>query len=137
MNHLIEISARIMLGHIFLLSGITKMGAAYAGTAAYMASMGVPGSLLPLVIIFEIVSGLLIIAGFKLKWAAIILAGFTLLTGIIFHSNFAEQMQVILFMKNISIAGGLLLLSIHQPGAWTVDQKLANSQQRAYADKLS
>lgn len=124
MNSVIEVLGRIFLGHIFLLAGVNKLGAGYAGTAGYMNSMGVPGELLPAVIAVEIVAGLMVIVGFKVKWAAYALAGFSVIAGLIFHSNFADQMQMILFMKNISIAGGLLLLSVHGAGQLSVDNKL-------------
>lgn len=116
MNNVIELVARVLLGQIFLLAGLSKLGDGYAGTAGYMESVGVPGGLLPLVIALEIVGGLMVVVGFKVKWAAYALAGFTLLAGVIFHANFADQMQMILFMKNMSIAGGLLLLSVHGSG---------------------
>ena len=124
MNKAIELLGRILLGHIFLLAGVSKLGEAYAGTAGYMESMGVPGGLLPVVIALEIAGGLMVILGFKVKWAAYALAAFTLLAGIIFHSNFADQMQMILFMKNVSIAGGLLLLSAYGAGELSIDKKL-------------
>jgi len=107
------------------MAGLNKMGAGYDGTAGYMDSMGVPGGLLPLVILTELVGGLMIILGFKIKWAALALAGFTLLAGIIFHGNFADQMQSILFMKNLAIAGGLLLLFNHGAGELSIDKKLS------------
>ena len=124
MNIVIELVARLFLGHIFLMAGLNKLGEGYAATAGYMDSMGVPGGLLPLVIVLEIGGGLMVILGFKAKWAAYALAGFTLVAAVIFHSNMADQMQMILFMKNISIAGGLLLLSVHGAGALSVDGKL-------------
>ena len=124
MDKAIELVGRVLLGHIFLMAGLNKMGAGYEGTAGYMDSMGVPGVLLPLVIILEIVGGLMVIVGFKVKWAAYVLAGFTALAGIIFHSNFADQMQMILFMKNMSITGGLLLMSVYGSGALSLDKKL-------------
>lgn len=125
MNKVIELFGRILLGHIFLLAGVNKLGDAYAGTAAYMDSMGVPGELLPVVIAVEITGGLMVMLGFKARWAAYALAGFSILAAIIFHSNLADQMQMILFMKNFSIAGGLLLLSAHGSGGLSVDSKLA------------
>jgi len=125
MNKVIELIGRVLLGHIFVLAGISKFGAAYAGTAAYMESMGVPGILLPLVIFVEIVGGLMVITGFKVKWAAYALAGFSVVAALIFHSNFADQMQMILFMKNLSIAGGLLLLSGYGSGDISLDKKFS------------
>ncbi|MFK5913071.1 MAG: DoxX family protein [Woeseiaceae bacterium] len=126
MNNVIELVGRLFLGHIFLLAGLNKLGESYAGTAGYMDSMGVPGVLLPVVIALEIIGGLMVIVGFKVKWAAYVLAGFTLVAALIFHSNLAEQMQMILFMKNISITGGLLLLSVHGAGILSVDNKFNN-----------
>ncbi len=124
MNHFIELSGRILLGHIFLLAGLSKLGEGYAGTAGYMDSMGIPGMLLPAVIALEIGGGLMVMLGFKVKWAAYALAGFSIIAGIIFHSDFSDQMQMIMFMKNLSIAGGLLLLSAHGAGKLSIDSKL-------------
>lgn len=123
MDKFIELSARILLGFIFLMAGINKIGAGYAGTAGYMDSVGVPGELLPLVIILEIAGGLMVIAGFKVKWAAYALAAFTLVAGAIFHTDFANQMQSIMFMKNLAISGGLLLLAVHGAGELSLDRK--------------
>jgi len=125
MNNVIELIGRLFLGHIFLLAGVNKIGDGYAGTAGYMDSMGVPGGLLPLVIALEIIGGLMVILGFKVKWAAYALAGFSIMAAIIFHANLAEQMQMILFMKNFAIAGGLLLLSVHGAGVLSIDNKLS------------
>jgi len=124
MNNIIELAGRVFLGHIFFMAGLSKLGSGYAGTAGYMESVGVPGGLLPAVIALEIIGGLMVIVGFKVKWAAYALAGFSIIAGVIFHSNFADQMQMILFMKNVSIAGGLLLLSVHGAGLLSVDSKL-------------
>ena len=125
MNNFIELVARILLGHIFLLAGFSKLGQGYAATAGYMDSMGVPSLLLPAVIALEIGGGLMVILGFKAKWAAYALAGFSMIAGAIFHSSFADQMQMIMFMKNMSIAGGLLLLSVYGAGPFSLDHKLA------------
>lgn len=125
MDKAIGLAGRILLGHIFLMAGFSKIGAGYAGTAGYMDSMGVPGALLPIVIILEIVAGLMVIVGFQVKWAAYALAAFTLVAAVVFHSNFADQMQMILFMKNLSITGGLLLLSTYGSGALSLDAKLS------------
>jgi putative oxidoreductase len=117
---------RIMLGHIFLLAGISKISA-YAGTQAYMASMGVPGMLLPLVIATEILGGLAVILGWQTRWASLALAGFTLLAGMIFHTDFSNQMQSIMFMKNIAIAGGLIILAAQGAGTMSVDGRLGKA----------
>lgn len=124
MDKAIELIGRVLLGHIFLMAGLSKIGEGYAGTSGYMESMGIPGSMLPLVIILELVAGAMVVVGFKVKWAAYALAAFTLVAAFIFHSNFADQMQMILFMKNLSIAGGLLLLSTYGSGLLSLDKKL-------------
>jgi len=124
MNKVIELAGRILLGHIFLLSGINKISA-YEGTAGYMEAMGVPGMLLPLVILLEIVGSLALIIGFKTRWAAIALAGFTVLAAILFHADFSDQIQTILFMKNWAITGGLLLVYVYGAGEISMDRKLA------------
>ena len=86
-----------------------------------MESVGVPGQLLPLVIATEVLGSLAIIMGFKTRWVAFLLAGFSVVSAILFHSNMADQMQSILFMKNIAIAGGFLLLVAHGAGALSLD----------------
>ncbi len=122
MNNTIQLIARVFLAHMFLLAGLSKLGeAAYAGTQGYMEAMGVPGMLLPLVIALEIGGAVLILVGWQTRWAALALAGFTLVAAAIFHNDFADQMQSIMFMKNVAIAGGLLLLATHGPGAWSIE----------------
>lgn len=120
MNNASQLIARLFLGQMFLLAGISKIGA-YEGTQGYMEAMGVPGELLFLVIILEIVGGLAVMLGWQVRWASYALAGFTVVAALIFHSNFADQMQSILFMKNIAIAGGFMALSSVGAGAWSLD----------------
>lgn len=119
-----ELTGRIMLATIFLLSGIGKISA-YAGTAGYMASMGVPGALLPLVIATEVLGGLAIIVGYRTRITAFLLAGFTLLAALIFHHNLGDQIQMIMFLKNVAITGAFLLLAVHGAGRWSLDHKFA------------
>jgi putative oxidoreductase len=120
MEKVSQFVARLFLGHIFLLAGISKISA-YEGTQGYMDAMGVPGMLLPLVILLEVGAGLAVIVGWKTRWAAIALAGFTVVSAVIFHNNFGDQMQMIMFMKNIAISGGLMLLAVHGAGAYSLD----------------
>jgi len=120
---LFELGGRVFIALIFVTAGYSKIGG-YAGTAAYMESTGVPSLLLPLVIALELGGGLLIIAGFQTRIVAFLLSGFCLLSAALFHSNFADQMQSILFMKNIAIAGGFLFLVVHGAGTFSVDGKL-------------
>ena len=122
MNNAIVLLARLFLAHIFLLAGFGKI-TGYAGTQGYMESMGVPGALLPLVIILEIGGGLALIVGLFTRWAALALALFCVAAAVIFHRNFADQMQMIMFMKNFAMAGGLLLLYVHGGGAFSIDAR--------------
>lgn len=125
MESIIKLSAplgRIMLAAIFIISGLGKI-ANYSGTQGYMEAMGVSGTLLPLVILTELVGGLAIAFGWHTRIAAFILAGFTLLAALIFHSNFADQMQQIMFLKNIAIIGGFLMLIHHGAGTCSIDSK--------------
>jgi putative oxidoreductase len=87
-----------------------------------MESMGVPGMLLPLVIALEIAGALAIIAGYRTRLAAAALAAFSLAAGFLFHGG-ADQMQQILLLKNVSIAGGFLLLVARGAGAWSLDAR--------------
>jgi putative oxidoreductase len=123
MNNAIVLVARILLAHIFLLSGFGKLGAGYAATQGYMAAMGVSGALLPLVIVAELGGGLAVLLGFMTRWAALGLAVFCVVAALLFHSNFADKMQMINFMKNIAMAGGFLMLYVHGAGAWSIDAK--------------
>jgi len=120
MDKLSQLIARVFLGHIFLLAGISKVGG-YEGTQGYMDAMGVPGGLLPLVIALQIFGGIAIIIGWQVKWASLALAGFSIIAAVLFHNNFADQTQMILFMKNFAMAGGFLLLASHGAGAYSVD----------------
>lgn len=117
---LASLLGRIGLAAIFILAGWNKIGG-YEGTAAYMESMGVPGILLPAVIALELLGGIAILVGLLTRWVAIALAGFSVMAGILFHFNFADQMQSILFMKNLAIAGGFLILAANGPGSYSID----------------
>ncbi len=127
MEKVSQVVSRVFLGHIFLLAGVSKIGA-YEGSQAYMDAMGVPGALLPLVILLEAVGGLVIIAGWQTKWASLGLAAFSVIAAAIFHNNFSDQTQMIMFMKNIAIAGGLVLLAIHGAGAYSLDNRRSTLQ---------
>jgi len=117
-----ELAGRILLMSLFLLSGLGKLGA-YTATAGYMASAGVPGALLPLVIATEVLGSLAIILGWHTRVVSLLLAGFTLLSGVLFHNNFADQVQMIMFFKNLSITGAFLMLAVNGAGALSLDAR--------------
>jgi putative oxidoreductase len=115
---------RILIAHIFLLAGITKLGAGYAGSQAYMESVGLPGMLLPAVIALELTGGLALAVGLFTRYSAWALAAFSVIAAVLFHANFADQMQTILFMKNLAMAGGLMVLAAYGAGTISLDHKL-------------
>ena len=115
-------TARVFLALIFVVSGAGKIFN-YAGTQGYMEAMGVPGALLPAVIAVELLGGLAVALGWKTRTAAFLLAGFSLLSAVLFHADFGDQMQQIMFLKNIAIAGGLLFLVSQGPGALAIDAR--------------
>ncbi|AKH37055.1 MULTISPECIES: DoxX family protein [Nitrosomonas] len=116
--------ARVLLASIFVMAGYGKLGMGYEGTAQYMASMGVPSLLLPLTIALELGGGIALILGWQTRAIALLLAGFSIVTGIIFHAGSAEQIQQIMLMKNLGIAGGLLVLALAGAGRLSLDRKL-------------
>lgn len=113
---------RALLAIIFILAGINKIQG-YGATVGYMEQFGVPGILLPGTIALEVLGGLAVLAGFYSRLAAIPLAIFTFVAGLIFHGNFADNIQFVLFLKNLAITGGFLLLFAHGPGAWAINDK--------------
>lgn len=122
MNATQQLVGRVLLASIFLMAGISKLGTGYAGTQAYMDSMGVPGALLPLVILLEIGAAIALLAGYLTRASAWALAVFTLAAAIIFHGDLSDHMQSILFMKNLAIVGGLMLLASAGPGSFSVEK---------------
>ena len=117
-----QLTGRVLISAIFIMAGINKISG-YAGTQGYMESMGVPGELLPLVIRLEVGGGLAVLLGWRTRIAAFLLAGFTVLSALIFHANLGDQMQFILFMKNLAMAGGLMFLVAGRRHDWSIDAR--------------
>ncbi|WP_428945064.1 DoxX family protein [Pantoea sp. FN060301] len=115
--------ARILMPILFIVAGWGKISG-YDATQQYMESMGVPGFFLPLTILLEFGGGLAILFGFLTRFTAIVTVVFTLLTAVLFHSDASVAGNSINFMKNLSIAGGYLLLFITGPGAISIDHLL-------------
>ena len=123
---------RWLLAALFLPAGIAKM-AGFAGTVAYVGSVGLPlpavGAAIALVV--EVLGGLALVLGVGTRIAAVVLAIFTLVASYFFHPYWnvpaAEQMiPFLLFYKNIAVVGGLLILAAFGPGAWSIDAKRTN-----------
>jgi putative oxidoreductase len=113
---------RLLMAVIFIQAGIHKIFG-YASTQGYMEAHGVPGMLLPLVILTEAGGGLCILLGLFTRWAAIALAGFCVVATLLFHFDFADQAQMINFVKDLTIAGGFLVLAGAGPGALALDNR--------------
>ncbi len=120
---------RLLMALLFLPAGLSKISG-FAGTVGYIASKGMPMPTAAAVvaIIVEVVAPLALIAGFGTRWAALVLAGFTVVATFVFHNFWAmpaEQvmMQQLMFFKNIAVVGGLLTLAAHGAGAWSMDAK--------------
>ena len=121
-----ELLGRILIAAIFIGAGLSKISG-YAGTQQYMEAMHVPGALLPLVIATELGGGLLVLLGLWTRQAAFFVGGFSALSGLIFHHNFANQVDQIMLMKDFAIAGGFLFLVVHGAGRFSVDAWRAKS----------
>jgi putative oxidoreductase len=122
MQALIMLLARFCIAFIFLMSGLAKVMNP-SGTQQYMAQYGMPLTFLFLIgaICVELLGGLSVLTGLKAKWGALVLFLFLIPTTLIFHREFSDQTQVIMFMKNLAIMGGLLLLVCHGPGKISMD----------------
>ncbi len=112
--------ARCLVAALFLWSGIGQVQG-YDETALYLARHGVIGGLLPIAVFIELAGAILIIAGYRTRWVCLVLAGFCVVTALLFHSNFADRAQVFHFLKNAAIAGGLLALYVTGPGRLSFD----------------
>jgi len=119
-----DLLGRILISLIFLLSGLHKIGG-YEATQGYMAAMGVPGALLPLVIALEVGGALAIILGYHTRLFAFLLAGFSVVSALLFHRALGDQVQFIMFMKNLAMAGGFLFLVARGAGDWSLDARRA------------
>lgn len=126
LNRFGPLVGRCLLGLIFIVAGTGKI-MAYSGTAGYMASKGMPlvPLLLPLTILLELGSGLMLVTGWHARWAALALFLFIIPTTLIFHNFWATpaaqvQNQMNNFLKNLAIMGGMLYVIVHGSGPVSV-----------------
>ena len=122
MVNLIDFIGRVFISTLFLISAYNKIYS-IDGTMNWMEGFGVPGILLIPAIILEIVGPVLIIIGYKTKLAAGLLSLFCIATAVIFHNDFANQMQLTSFLKNIALAGGFLMLFVNGAKGFSLDNK--------------
>ena len=115
--------SRILLANIFLIDGVMKLFS-YEAVAEWMFLNGVPEASLPFVIIFEVIGSFFIIIGWQTKILSLFFFAFCILTAIIFHSDLSNRMEQIIFMKNMSMAGGFLILFLHGGGDYSLERLL-------------
>jgi putative oxidoreductase len=120
MNQYLNLVGRVLLALIFVLSGVGKMSNP-SGTMQYMEAMGVPTLLLWPTIALEVLGGIAIIVGYRTRVVALALAAFCVVSALLFHHNFGDQVQMIMFLKNLAMAGGFLLLAGSGATAYSVD----------------
>jgi putative oxidoreductase len=113
---------RLLIAALFILGGLGKLAAPEA-TQGYIASVGLPAPLLGLVIavVVEAGGGLLLLIGYRARLVSLVLAAFTLILAAIFHKSFADQNQMIHFLKNVAIVGGLLQIAAFGAGSFSLD----------------
>ena len=126
--------ARLFLALIFIVDGISRSGSTEA-TRHYLQSRHLPGALVWPVILFEISSGLLTLVGYRTRVVAAALAVYCLLTAAIFHTSLSNQVEDIMLLSNIAIAGGFILLSYVGAGRISFDSVLARPSLRVVPDK--
>ena len=119
----LDLFARVLMSALFLINGYNKI-IYFEGTVDWMSMYNLPAFFIYPAIILEIFAPILIIFGYKTKLAAFFLSGFCLLTAIIFLTDFTSQSELNGFFKNVGLAGGFLLLTIHGPRRFSVDNKL-------------
>mgnify|MGYP001348266529 FL=1 len=122
MSNIFDLLGRILISSLFLVSAYNKLFS-IDGTMGWMEGYGVPGLLIYPTIVLEIILPLFVIVGYKARASSALLAIFCILTAFIFHFDFSEQIQLILFLKNISLAGGFLFIVANGTKDWSIDRK--------------
>ena len=126
--YIVELIGRIFLSALFLIEGFGKISM-QENVIMYMEDYGVPGVLFVPAIVLEILFPLLLIVGYKTKWAASVMALFTFTVAIIFHTDFSEGMQMIFFLKDLAIAGGFMIILVYGPGKISLDHYFKSKQE--------
>ncbi len=125
--HIIEAFGRILISSLFLIEGVRKFFF-QEETIMYMEDYGVPEILFFPSIILEVLFPVLLIIGYKTRFSASIMALFTLTVALIFHTNFENQMELIIFLKDIAIAGGFLIIAANEPKICSIDYYLKSKK---------
>ena len=122
MANIFDLIGRILISSLFLISAYNKV-LSLNGTMGWMEGYGVPGFLLYPAIALEIILPLFVIIGYQARISAGLLAIFCIVTAFLFHFDFSDQIQKILFLKNIGLAGGFLFIVANGTKDWSVDKK--------------
>ena len=126
--HIVEFIGRILLSALFLIEGFGKISK-QEDVIMYMEDYGVSEILFVPATVLEILFPLLLIVGYKTKWAASVMALFTFAVAIIFHTDFSEGMQMIFFLKDLAIAGGFMIILVYGPGKISLDHYFKSKQE--------
>tara|TARA_Y100000590_G_scaffold12469_1_gene15203 strand:- start:759 stop:1142 length:384 start_codon:yes stop_codon:yes gene_type:complete len=126
--NIVEFFGRIFLSALFLIEGVGKISM-QEDVVMYMEDYGVPGMLFVPATILEILFPLLLIVGYRTKWVASVMALFTLTVAIIFHTDFSEGMQMMLFLKDLAIAGGFIIIVVYGAGKISLDHYFKSKQE--------
>ncbi|MFL6664510.1 MAG: DoxX family protein [Rhizobacter sp.] len=134
MPRAVPLVGRILLALLFLVSGAGKI-ALPGATQGYIASAGLPFPLLAYVVavVVELGGATMLVAGYRTRWAAAVLAVYSVVAALAFHYNFGDQNQLIHFLKNVAIAGGLLQLVAFGPGSLSLDHRRDTAAAHRYA----
>ena len=125
--HIVELIGRILLSALFLIEGIGKISM-QEDVMMYMENYGIPGILFIPAVILEILFPLLLIVGYKTKLAAFVMALFTFIVAIIFHTDFSKGMEMVFFLKDLAIAGGFLMIFVYGANKISLDHFLKSKQ---------
>ena len=114
--------ARILIGVLFLIAAYNKYNG-YAGSTGYFGRLGIPNPqiMLPVVIVFEVIAGILLIIGYQTRLVALLIGAFVIIAALTAHTNFGDGNQLNHFLKNLAIVGGCLGLFVTGAGAHSVD----------------
>ena len=126
--HILEFIGRLLLSILFLIEGLGKISM-QESVIMYMEDYGVPGILFVPATALEILFPIILIVGYKTKWAASVMAIFTFTVAIIFHTDFTDGMQMIFFLKDLAIAGGFMIIVAYGPGKISLDHYFKSKQE--------
>ena len=126
--HVLEFIGRLLLSILFLIEGLGKISM-QENVIMYMEDYGVPGILFVPATALEILFPLILIVGYKTKWAASVMMLFTFTVAIIFHTDFTDGMQMIFFLKDLAIAGGFMIIVAYGPGKISLDHYFKSKQE--------